>query len=89
MTARHVERVDARRARGDQLGGTPGDEQREHRVAAAGERDAERAEGAGLLVVALDAERQRLEQIVERASRGSISGAPLAGRKKLPPSGAG
>ncbi len=50
----------------DQRRGAPGDEQRQHRIAAARERDAQRLERAGLLVVALHAQRKRLEQIVER-----------------------
>ena len=77
-------------ARLDELGGAPGDQQREHRVAPARERDAERRERAGLLVVALHAERQRLEQVVERhVARVRVAACRLAGRKKLPPSGTG
>ena len=47
--------------------GAPGDEQRQHRVAAARKRDAQRLERAGLLVIALHADGERLEQVVERA----------------------
>ena len=66
MTARHVKRRDRRAAR-DQLRRTPRDEQRQHRITATGERNAQRCEGAGLLVIALHANGERFEQIVERA----------------------
>ena len=66
MPARHVEGGDERRrAVADQCRGAPGHEQRQHRIASARERDAQRPKRQGLLVT-LHAQRKRLEQIVER-----------------------
>ena len=55
----------------------------EQAVAPARERDADRLEGAGLLEVVADAERERVEQVLAEVLARRASSAARPGRKKL------